>query len=311
MPTPAETQIGLITDTHFWFEADSCFDRGQRQLQPHSQLFLDLLLEDLQAQHLDLILHLGDITCGGGSFGMPEPLVATTIQKVKSDLETVGCPVGMVPGNHDCRLGYPYDDTSELLGLTPDLGTSYTFPASKLHIELIHAQAYTPEEIAEGMREHNDPVRGRVAPAEINRQQYSLQAAAGLNVLVGCHQLLVPMSSWRESVASKMQVANSPEVLQPLAQHGHVQAIFQGHTHAYDVHQLPLGSGTCTAVVVPALIMWPVSWLLLTANPQGFAWEVKPLPVPEELLAQSKAQVERDQPPGLPAWDPWRIDFPQ
>ena len=306
-----EVQIGLVTDSHFWFGSNQGFGAGGRQLQPQSQLLLDLLVTDLQAQHLDLILHLGDITCGGGGYGMPDPLVATAIHKVKSGLESIGCPVGMVPGNHDCRLSHSFDETNELLGLDPEKGTSYTFPEAKLHIELIHTQSHTSEERAEDMKEGVAPVHGRVAPAELARLQNSLQDASGLNVLVGSHQLLVPMSSWREPVEPRMRVANSPEVVSQLARHGQVQAIFQGHTHAYDVHQIPLGTGTCTAIVVPALIMWPVSWLLLTVNPHGFTWQLKPLPVPVELLAQSKSQVEGDQPPGLPVWNPWRIDLPQ
>ncbi len=309
MAALAEIQIGLVADTHFWFEADCGFGTGQRQLQPHSQLLLDLLLTDLQAQHLDLILHLGDITCGGGGYGMPTRLVAAAIQKVRAGLETVGCPVGMVPGNHDCRLGHSFDETNAMLGLAADLGVSYTFPEARLHIELIHAQAHTLAERTESLREDVAPIHGRAAPTELARLQHSLQAAAGLNVVVGSHQLLVPMSAWREPVGPQMQIANSPEVLRLLAQHGQVQAIFQGHTHTYDLHQVPLGRGTCTAVVVPALIQWPVSWLHLTATPQALTWQLKPLPVPPALLAQSKAQVEGDQPPGRPGWNPWRIDL--
>ena len=311
MSATNEVQIGLVTDTHFWFGSDRCFGAGGRQLQPQSQLLLDLLLTDLQAQPLDLILHLGDVTCGGDGYGMPDPLVATAIQKVKAGLETLGCPVGMLPGNHDCRLGHPFDETNRLLELDPDLGTSFTFPAANLHIELIHSQSHTEAERTESMRENNALVHGRVAPAELARLQHSLEDAAGLNVLVGSHQLLVPMSPWREPVGPQMHIANSPEVVHQLARHGQVQAIFQGHTHVYDLHQIPLGAGICTAVVVPALIMWPFSWLLLTATSQGLSWQLKPLPIPAELQAQSRTQVEGDQPPGRPAWTPWRVDFPQ
>jgi len=309
MSSSAEIQIGIVADTHFWFEADCGFGAGQRQLQPYSQLLLDLLLADLQAQPLDLVLHLGDLTCGGGGYDMPAHLVPTSIQKIRTGLETVGCPVGMVPGNHDCRLGHSFAETDVLLGLTSDLGTSYTFPEARLHVELIHSQAHTRAERAESLQEDIAPIHGRTAPRELARLQRSLQAAAGLNVLVGSHQLLVPMSPWREPVSPPMQVANSPEIVRLLARHGRVRAIFQGHTHTYDLHQVPLGCGTCTAVVVPALIQWPVSWLHLTATPEELTWQLRPLPVPPEFLTRSKAQVESDQPPGRPAWSPWRIDL--
>ena len=210
MPAPNEVQIGLVTDSHFWFGSNQGFGAGGRQLQPQSQLLLDLLVTDLQAQNLDLILHLGDITCGGGGYGMPDPLVTTAIQKVKAGLESIGCPVGMVPGNHDCRLGHSFNETNELLGLAPESGSSYTFPEAKLHFELIHTQSHTSEERAEDMREGLAPVHGRVAPAELARLQNSLQDASGLNVLVGSHQLLVPMSSWREPVEPRMRVAQQP-----------------------------------------------------------------------------------------------------
>ena len=308
MTASTEVQIGLITDTHFWFGADRCFGAGERQLQPHSQLIFDLLLADLQAQHLDLVIHLGDLTCGSG-FGMPDPMVAAAIQKVKAGLEEVGCPVRIVPGNHDYALGSSFPKAEELLGLSPDLGTSCTYPQANLHIELIHTQGHTPAERATAAQKKQTPVHGRVAPAELARLEHSLKAAAGLNVLVGCHQLLLPTSSWREPPVSQMQVANSSEVVQLLAQHGQVRAIFQGHTHAYDILQIPLGTGTCTGVVAPALIMWPVSWLHLTVTPQELRWVLKPLPVPMELLARSKAQVQGDQRPGLPTWNPWHVGF--
>lgn len=309
MTASSEVQIGLITDTHFWFGADSGFGEGERQLQPHSQLILDLLLADLQAQHLDLVLHLGDLTCGSG-FGMPDPMVAEAIQKVKASLEAVGCPVCIVPGNHDYALDPSLPNTEELLGLTANQGTGHTFPQANLHIELIHTQGHTPAERAAAAQKAQTPVHGRVAPAELTRLEQALKAAAGLNVLVGCHQLLFPMSSWREPPAAQMQVANSSEVVQLLAQHGQVRAVFQGHTHAYDIHQAPLGPGFCTGVVVPALIMWPVSWLHLTVTPQELRWTLRPLPVPEQILARSKAQVQGDQKPGLPTWNPWRVGFP-
>ncbi len=310
MAALAEVQIGLVADTHFWFGTDCRFGQGQRQLQPHSQLLLDLLLTDLQTQPLDLILHLGDITCGGGGYGMPDPLIAPAIRQVRTGLQTLGCPVGMVPGNHDGRPGHSCAETDSLLGLTTQQGVSYTFPEARLHIALIHSQAPTPEERAAGLRDNIAPIHGRVAPAELARLQHSLQAAAGLNVVVGSHQLLMPMSRWREPVGAPMQVANSPEVLRLLARHGQVRAIFQGHTHAYDLHQVPLGRGTCTAVVVPALIQWPVSWLHLTATAQALKWQLRPLPVPPALLAQSKAQVEGDQKRHRPAWNPWCMDWP-
>ncbi len=309
MPSLAEIHIGLVTDTHFWFESDCGFGADQRQLQPQSQLLLDLLLTGLRAQPLDLVLHLGDITCGGGGYGMPDPQVAATIRKVKAGLETVGCPVGMVPGNHDCRLGHSFADTNTLLGLPSDRGVGYTFPEARLHIELIHSQTPTRAEKAASMQEGANPIHGRAAPAELVRLQDALQAVAGLNVVVCSHQLLMPMSSWREPAGPKMQIANHREIVRLLARHGQVQAIFQGHTHAYDLHQTPLGRGVCTAVVAPALIQWPVSWLHLTATSQELRWQLKPLPVPPEILARSQASVERDQPAGRPAWSPWRIDL--
>ena len=72
---PSHYRIGLCADIHFWQDGLLCFGgKGSLQLQPCSDWLFPMLLDEMEAAQLDLVLHLGDATCGGGFFTMPREI---------------------------------------------------------------------------------------------------------------------------------------------------------------------------------------------------------------------------------------------
>ena len=59
--------VGVCSDTHYWFGGPN-FENESLQLQSHSELLLDTLIAELSNAELDIVLHLGDMTSGGGTF---------------------------------------------------------------------------------------------------------------------------------------------------------------------------------------------------------------------------------------------------
>lgn len=301
--------IGLVTDTHFWLGARECHGADARQLQPYSEIICDRLMQNLATQSLDLAIHMGDITCGGGSFGMPDDEFDRTLDWFCCRFRALDCPVRMLPGNHDAKLGHTYHRTERLLGLPPGLGTSMSFPEVGLHVELLNAQGHDALDVARARVRGQDPVVGQVSAAELARLEQSLQAAGDLNVILCTHQLLMPMSAWSGHTGDNMFVRNRREVLDILARHGRVCGVFQGHAHVHDVQQIRLGARDCTFAVVPALGIWPVAWMKLSVDTGGMALQLHRLDMADSLVRQSREAVESSLPSGRPAWDPWRIAF--
>jgi hypothetical protein len=67
-------RIGLCTDTHYWPQSGNLMGgEGNIQLVGESDRLLTQLTAELAVADLDLVLHLGDFTCGGGYFQMPLP----------------------------------------------------------------------------------------------------------------------------------------------------------------------------------------------------------------------------------------------
>ena len=309
----APLTIGLVTDTHFWPAAPQTFGEGGRQLQPHSRLLCDLLVQDMRGQALDMAVHLGDITCGGGGYGMPDADVERTLLWLRARLDALDCPVRFLPGNHDAPLGHTCRATEAALGLPPAQGAGVSYPERGWHVEMINAQGHSQEEVDRVLRDEEDPQKdptfGLAAAVELERLARSLNQARELNVIACCHQLLQPLSKGRTPRGAKMMVRNRQAILDLLAAHGKVRAVFQGHAHIHDRQTLPLGNHACAFVVVPALIQWPVAWLRLVLDNGSLALHWRRLPVDRALVAQSRRALEADRSASPPASRPWRMAF--
>src|SRR5689334_9481262 len=99
-------RIGLCADTHFWpTNTLYCGSHGSLQLQPWSEQLLTVLLAELANAQLDCIIHMGDVTCGGGVYGMPESEFYTALAQSAAKYRQLNRPFYALPGNHDCPPG--------------------------------------------------------------------------------------------------------------------------------------------------------------------------------------------------------------
>lgn len=296
--------IGICTDTHYWPGSDKRFGAFEdNQLQPWSEQIQATLLAELQAASLDMVFHLGDFTCGGGHYQMPEPVFRSVLTTTCRQFEALPIPFHGLPGNHDCPTdGGNWSLAEELLGLEPGLGKTIDLPFVRL--VLLNAQGHSAEQI-EATRP-NDPVYGWVNQAEQQRFREVLATAGQRPVIVFIHQLLKYWVGQPEGV-DFFQVKNAAEVLEIMAEYTNVRAVFQGHAHGVNVRREQVGSSECTFVVIPSTTTYPLAWLHLALTPQQARATLRRLPLPD-LAEISRKSGEGS--PYLEGFD-WRIGRPE
>lgn len=306
MSDPAATVIALVTDTHFWQRSRPVITAdGALQLQPRSEQLLEMLIADLAAAQVDLVVHLGDQTCGGGSYAMPPDEFVATLRRVHARLQTLDVPVIALPGNHDARPGDgDLSDFHALWQYEPGIGKTIDLPHARL--VLLNSMGHTPEQIAAA--HDRDPVYGWVSTAELQRLDTALATTDGRPVLIFTHQILQPWQNgqpWYDYFG----IANAPEVLGVIARRRGVCAVFQGHAHRLNIQERRYASDrSCVFGVMPALIEYPVAWVQLTLTATQGHCVLRRLPVgpPVQLSAQSGGGQSWRQ--GEPAW--WDYRFP-
>lgn len=305
MKDPASTVIAIVTDTHLWQRRQPVIMAdGTLQLQPWSERLLETLVAELAAAQVDLVVHLGDQTCGGGSYAMPHDEFVATLHHIHAQLHTLGVPVVALPGNHDARPGDgDLSDFHALWQYEPGLGKTIDLPHARLI--LLNAMGHTPAQIAAA--EDQDPVYGWVNAAELQRLDTALAAADGRPVLMFSHQLLAPWQDgrpWHDYFG----IANAPDILNVIERHGGVRAIFQGHAHRLNFQERRYAPGrSCVFGVMPALIEYPVGWVQLTLTATQGQCVLRRLPLEQiaNLSAQSGSGQHWRQ--GEPAWRDYRF----
>lgn len=289
------TTLALFSDTHFWPGAVQRFGGGS-QMQPSSHEIQRVLLAELTAAQPDLLLHLGDLTCGGGAFGMPDDRFYATLDGFVAELNQLPGEFYGLPGNHDAPLGQPWSFAEELLGLAPGQGRTVNTPQARLI--LLNAQGHDQAQIEAALP--NDPVSGSISAAELARLEADLTGAGDRPVLIFMHQLLQPWAGdqpWAELYG----VQNGAEALRLLARHGNVRAVFQAHAHRFDVRQTTLGGGSCTFVVLPAVIEYPMAWLELVLDDESAHLTLCRLPL-RDLAEESRRSNDSGWRAGRPEW---------
>lgn len=290
------TCIALCSDTHLWPDAAQRFGGAGSQMQPWSHEIQNVLLAELAAAQPDLILHLGDFTCGGGAFEMPDNLFYPTLRDLIAELNRLPGEFYGLPGNHDAPLGQPWTFAEELLGLSPGQGSTIDTPHARLI--LLNAQGHSQAQLDAALP--NDPVSGYVCAAELARLEADLAGAGGRPVLLFLHQLLQPWAG-EQTWADLYGVQNGSEVLSLLARHGNVRAVFQAHAHRFDIRSTTLGSGTCSFVVLPAVIEYPMAWLELVLQADRAYLLLRRLPL-RDLAEQSRRSSDSDWRAGRQEW---------
>ena len=301
-----QVRIGLCADTHFWpTNTLYCGSNGSLQLQPWSEQLLTVLLAELAKAQLDCVIHMGDITCGGGVYGMPENDFYTALDQTKAKYQKLALPFYALPGNHDCPPGGgDWSYFEKLWNIETGMGTTIETPMARL--VLLNTQGHSPQQLETA--KPTDPVYGWVNEAELARLETMLATAASRPVLLFTHQLLHRWSgdkAWQDFYG----VRNADAVLKILEQYGNVRAVFQAHAHRYDAQVSMLGRKPCHFIVLPALIEYPLGWLRLELDPDCVKVALQRLPLPDlaSLAGYSgEGQLWRA---GKPEWANIRIAF--
>ena len=303
MSQPNETRIALMTDTHAWPGAQRAFGREQEQLQPWFETIYQTLLEEVHSQSPEILIHLGDFACGGGSYEMADDVFYAALERLNRDLRAVAPAFYGLPGNHDCPAGSnDYSFCEGLLGLAPRLG--HTVDTDTTRLVFLHSQGHSDEQRRAVLPQ--DPTSGWIADAELERLDRSLAEAGERPVIVFTHQLLHPWANaqrWRSLYAT----ANSEAVLDIFACHGNVRAVFQGHAHILDMREVIVGDKPIRFVVAPSLIQYPLGWLLLTLTPTSLRVQYRALPLPELSEQSRTAGVGSDWRTPDPAWQDFTV----
>ncbi|MFN8491981.1 MAG: metallophosphoesterase [Caldilineaceae bacterium] len=301
-----QVRIGLCADTHFWpTNTLYCGSHGSLQLQPWSEQLLTVLLTELAQAQLDCVIHLGDITCGGGVYGMPEHEFYTALDQTHAKYQQLALPFYALPGNHDCPPGggnWSYFE--KLWALESGLGATIETPMARL--VLLNTQGHSPQQLEKA--KPTDPVYGWVHERELQRLETMLATAAPRPVLLFTHQLLRRWSgdkAWQDFYG----VRNADAVLKIVEQYGNVRAIIQAHAHRYDVQVSRLGQKPCHFIVMPALIEYPLGWLHLELYPTYGKVALQRLPLPDLASLGGYSGEGQLWRAGKPEWANVRIEL--
>ncbi len=305
MNLTTHTRIALLSDTHAWPGSQQNFGTEGEQLQPLFETIHATFLQEVKAVSPDILIHLGDFTCGGGTFEMPGDDFSGALERLVADYRAAAPQFFGLPGNHDCPAGTnDYSFAEKMLGLSPRLGCTVDTESARL--VFLHSQGHSDEERQAHLP--RDPTYGRVADAELERLDRSLAEAHDRSVIVFVHQLLHTWANprpWRDLYA----VANSDAVLEIFARHGNVRAVFQGHAHILDVQEKLVGERPVHFVVTPSSIQFPLGWLLLTLTSSSMQVQYRPYPLPDISEQSRRAGVGSDWRAGDPAWQDFTVVF--
>lgn len=304
---PKQIRIGLCADTHFW-QNGICHtgSNGSLQLQPCSDLILSTLLAELQTEKPDLVLHLGDTTCGGGFFNMAREDFYSSLDTVHDEMMHLSAETHALPGNHDCPPGGgDWSYFEQLWGLVAGTGATIDLPTARL--VLLNAQGHSREQIEDARP--TDPAYGWVNDIELLRLEESLATAGDKPVVLFCHQLLRPWVSNHNPWAYFYGVKNADAVLEVMARYSNVHTVFQAHAHRLDVHRSMVGSRPCNFVVIPAIIEYPLGWMCLDFSVDSLHMQLRCLPMPELSKLSLKSGQGQAWRLGQANWSEMSFDF--
>jgi 3',5'-cyclic AMP phosphodiesterase CpdA len=298
------TAIGLCADTHYWPGAPNFVGgAGNVQCQAYSAALLAALTTDLRQAALDYVFHLGDQTCGGGTYAMPTDQFRTTLAATHAALRTTAPQVYALPGNHDSLPGAGgWRDFNELWQMQAGCGVTVDLPQARL--VLVNTCGHSAAQISAA--QDGDPICGWVGNEQLARVEDALSTANDRPVLLFMHQLLRPWLGevgWRDYYA----VANGAAVLDLAARYGNVAAVFQAHAHRLDVQTAPVGGRLCTFVILPALIEYPLAWVRLDIDAAACRLRLQPLLLPSARVDALRGAADPHWRAGEPAWRDWTI----
>lgn len=302
----SQSVIGIISDTHYWQRAEPVVTKdGAIQLQKWSATLLTTLLDEMASAGVTQIVHLGDITCGGGTYNMPTADFVDTLVSLCRSFQESPIPVAVLPGNHDSWPGTgAMAAFCRIWATQPGTGTTLDLPEARL--VLLNSQGHPADVVAAAP--DGDPVFGWVAETELERVDEALATAGDRPVLIFSHQLLHPWAGdreWRDFYG----IANATDVLDIVRRHGNTRAVFQGHAHRLDIQEIALTPHRSTLfAVVPAIIEYPVAWVRLALSNDRATVSLQRLPLPELAEMSRNSGSNQGWREGKPEW--WNVTFP-
>ncbi|MEZ4613866.1 MAG: metallophosphoesterase, partial [Caldilineaceae bacterium] len=182
LPTraPARATVAVLSDTHYWpAGVEQVGSSGSVQVLAAGDEILAALAAELDELQPDAILHLGDVTCGGGTYAMGDGAFEDALRHVQSLLRARSAPVFALPGNHDCYPGgSDWAFFEEMWGLSAGQGWTVDTPVARL--VLLNAQGHSAAQITAARHADDgpaDPVYGWVNEAELARLDQALAGA--------------------------------------------------------------------------------------------------------------------------------------
>jgi 3',5'-cyclic AMP phosphodiesterase CpdA len=294
----AVTRIALCTDTHTWTApAPITGSDGSLLMIDESEALTTILLDEVRRAKPDLLIHLGDITCGGGYFRMPVELFPEHLSRMSAKFRTLAPEVYAIPGNHDCPPGGGnWSAFEQTWGLRRGIGRTIDLP--QVRLILVNTQGHDDAQIEESRP--NDAVYGWVNDEELRRLSDELHDAGDKPVILFTHQLLHKWAAPRQWL-SFFGVQNAERVLPIIADHPNVRAVFQGHAHFFEYQEVRLGGQPRPFIVTPSILEYPVAWLELEVDDRGLLASLRQLPVTdpiERALNSGPGQQWRGGDPG-------------
>ena len=264
-------KFAFVTDTHLYLNATQNFSDGLQQ-QKNSLLLYEKLVEQLNAFDPALVIHGGDIVCGGNSFGMSAEEYEATLDSAQQLDRRINAPCYYIPGNHD---------------LHPETGAKDSYLA-RFGINGMGSVCFVHENIRfillDSQEVPEDLTHGYISTNQLAWIERELKRARDYNqeVFIFSHQLPFPNVEF-QGVGSR--VANSAEMLEVMTPFDRqILAFFCGHLHLNRVFR----EQGMLCVVSSGIICYPMMWRQVLVYPDRIDIRCETIDLPN-VLAESEA----------------------
>ena len=296
-------KIAFITDTHLYPEAPKNYSNGI-QRQEHSVEIYEAIIQQVTDFAPDVVIHGGDIVCGGDSFEMPPSNYQIALDHAQMLGKELPAPIYYIPGNHDLdpesgdknhylqRFGHnlPKGNSDNMdqhkdigsLESTEQLGyTSLVY--EDLRLILLDCQEV-----------ERDLTHGHIGTDQLDWLNIELEESKnrGQQVLIFAHQLLQPTDEFPDI---NSVIDNWELVTQLLDNYHHILATFHGHLHCQRIIGPHPTTGRRT-VITSGAICYPMMWRKIEVNSEQIRIKSAQLPLVEQLAKSSAAHPERGRP---------------
>ena len=296
-------KIAFITDTHLYPEAPQNFGGGT-QLQEDSVEIYEAVVQQVSDFRPDVVIHGGDIVCGGDSFEMPMSNYQIALDHAQMLGEQLSAPVYYIPGNHDLdpesgdktkylqRFGYHSSEKKSDNVNQNQAGELVDAVESRGYSSLIYEDFRLI--LLDCQEVERDVTHGYVGEEQLDWIKCELEQSKndGQDVLVFAHQLLQPTDEFPNLDST---IENWEQVTQILNNYDHVLATFHGHLHCQRI----IGPDPTTkrlTVITSSTICYPMMWRKIEIDSEQIRIDSIQLPLAQKLAKSSAAHPQRGRP---------------